>query len=28
MRVNYVYGTYGSEDSPHPRGEKNRRCRP
>ena len=22
MRVNYVYGTYGSEDSPHRRGEK------
>ena len=22
MRVNYVYGTYGDEDNPHPRGEK------
>ena len=22
MRVNYVYGTYGNEDNPHPRGEK------
>ena len=22
MRVNYVYGAYGSEESPHPRGEK------
>ena len=22
MRVNYVYGTYGSEDNPHRRGEK------
>ena len=22
MRVNYAYGTYGSEESPHPRGEK------
>ena len=22
MRVNYVYGAYGSEDNPHPRGEK------
>ena len=21
MRVNYAYGTYGSEESPHPRGE-------
>ena len=22
MRVNYVYGTYGDDDNPHPRGEK------
>ena len=22
MRVNYVYGTYGSEENPHPRGDK------
>ena len=22
MRVNYVYGSYGDEDNPHPRGEK------
>ena len=22
LRVNYVYGTYGSEESPHRRGEK------
>ena len=22
MRVNYAYGAYGSEESPHPRGEK------
>ncbi|MYG00321.1 hypothetical protein F4212_14475 [Candidatus Poribacteria bacterium] len=22
MRVNYVYGSYGNEDNPHPRGEK------
>ncbi|MCE2400806.1 hypothetical protein J4G08_07955 [Candidatus Poribacteria bacterium] len=22
MRVNYVYGSYGDEENPHPRGEK------